>query len=77
MTHPAMSQVSGMLASVFPSSNESWLYVTVAGEFGSPWAMGITAAGIACGRLHFKPRMQQWVLVEVEVDAWEQADYFP
>lgn len=33
VTHPAMTQVSGMLASVFPSSNESWLYVTVAGGF--------------------------------------------
>mmetsp|Transcript_17053 Transcript_17053/g.35968 ORF Transcript_17053/g.35968 Transcript_17053/m.35968 type:complete len:1196 (-) Transcript_17053:606-4193(-) len=72
VTHPAMSQVSGMLASVFPTSSESWLYVTVAGEFGSPWAMGITASGVACGRLHFKPRMQQWALVEVEADPWEQ-----
>ena len=46
VTHPAMTQVSGMMASVFPSSNESWLYVTVAGEFGTPWAMGITATGV-------------------------------
>ena len=69
VTHPATSMTSGMLASVFPSSNESWLYVTVAGEFGSQWAMGIAATGVACGRLHFKPRMQQWVLVEVEPDA--------
>lgn len=73
VTHPDMSARSGgMLASVFPSSKESWLYVVVCGEFGVPWALGVNSAGTIYGRLQFKSKMQQWVLLHVEESEWQQ-----
>lgn len=72
VTHPDKSIRSGMLASVFPSSKESWLYVVMAGEFGAPWPLGINAAGTVYGRLQFKSKMQQWALLKVEQPEWQQ-----
>jgi len=71
VTHPHLSSSSGMLMSVFPSSHESWLYVLMAGEFGAPFNIGLSAKGVVYGRLTFRAKMQQWVLLHVEPAEWE------
>lgn len=71
VTHPQMSSSSGMLVSVFPSSNESWLYVLMAGEFGVPFNIGLSAKGVVYGRLQFRAKMQQWALLHVDPSEWK------
>jgi len=70
VTHPECSMSASSLAAVFPTSNASWLYVVMAGEFGTPWPVGVTRTGVCCGRLHFKARMQQWVLLATPPAEW-------
>ncbi|EOD12793.1 hypothetical protein EMIHUDRAFT_459627 [Emiliania huxleyi CCMP1516] len=62
---------SGMLVSVFPSSNESWLYVLMNGEFGVPFEIGVSDKGVIYGKLQFRQKMQQWVLLRVEPREWQ------
>jgi len=71
VTHPHMSTASGMLVSVFPSSNESWLYVLMNGEFGVPFEIGVSDKGVIYGKLQFRQKMQQWVLLQVEPHEWQ------
>lgn len=71
VTHPNLSSASGMLVSVFPSSHESWLYVLMAGEFGVPFDIGMSAKGVIYGRLQFRAKMQQWALLRVEPSEWK------
>ncbi len=74
VTHPRHSGAgessSAMLASVFPSLQERWLYVILASEFGVPFAMGLTEAGCAYGRLEFDVTMQQWALKHTDPQVW-------
>ena len=115
-----------MLVSVFPSSNESWLYVLMNGEFGVParspgppdapppfpaavsrpenksgqdpccapsslprpstrppnpnppraaaasqFEIGVSDKGVIYGKLQFRQKMQQWVLLRVEPREWQ------
>jgi hypothetical protein len=71
VTHPHLSSASGMLVSVFPSSHESWLYVLMAGEFGVPFNIGMSAKGVIYGRLQFRAKMQQWALLHVDPSEWK------
>ena len=74
VTHPECSMPKSNLASVFQTSNESWLYVLMEGEFGAPWPMAITRSGVCCGRLYFKARMQQWALMATDASHWSMLD---
>ena len=43
-------------------------------EFGLPWAIGVNAEGQAYGRLEFKPKMQQWVLIRPTAADWQRLE---
>ena len=39
-----------------------------------PWAIGVNAEGQAYGRLEFKPKMQQWVLIRPTAADWQRLE---